>query len=347
MSAPALSRPEVSVITIFRDAEQFLAEAVESVRRQTFAGWELLLVDDGSQDGSSAIARDCASADPARVRYLMHPGRAARGTGASRNLGMCAARGECIAFLDADDLFLPERLAHHRALLATVPAPAVVIGSELYWRSWDGSVGPGLDHRQRVGVPDGARFAPPALLTLMLEPELAWAPGICSVTFHAAPRNALPLVPESFVSHAEDLCLVGALLADRTALVTDACLARYRQHPGSTTARARARGEYDLHGNHPDDYRYLRWLERRLASDGQLIPELERALRARLAPVEHPLRATLGALPRAGVRAVFEALRALLPVPLVDSAAARYRVRREGARRTRISERCARSEDAR
>src|SRR5215218_5812117 len=92
----------VSVIIIFLDAERFIEEAIESVFAQTYDDWELLLVDDGSTDGDTRIALEYAEQNPGRVRYLQHPGHQNRGMSASRNLGIGSARGEYIAFLDAD-----------------------------------------------------------------------------------------------------------------------------------------------------------------------------------------------------------------------------------------------------
>jgi len=99
--------PLVSVITIFLDAERFLNEAIESLRAQTYERWELLLVDDGSRDGSSEIAREHAARDPHRIRVLEHAGHANLGMSASRNLGIAHARGDLVALLDADDVYLP------------------------------------------------------------------------------------------------------------------------------------------------------------------------------------------------------------------------------------------------
>ena len=60
--------PRVSVITPFVDHARFLADAIESVRAQTFRDWELILVDDGARDGSRAIADHYAATEPARIR---------------------------------------------------------------------------------------------------------------------------------------------------------------------------------------------------------------------------------------------------------------------------------------
>ena len=69
MSGP----PRVSAIVIFLDAKRFFEEAIESIIGQDYADWELLLVDDGSTDGTADIARRYAEVDPLRIRYLLTP----------------------------------------------------------------------------------------------------------------------------------------------------------------------------------------------------------------------------------------------------------------------------------
>src|SRR4030095_6915955 len=111
------SKKLVSVILIFLDAEPFIQEAIESVFAQTYDHWELLLVDDGSSDGSTAIARHYVEQCPENVRYFEHQGHQNRGMNASRNLGLRHARGKYIALLDADDVWLPVKLEQQVAIL--------------------------------------------------------------------------------------------------------------------------------------------------------------------------------------------------------------------------------------
>jgi glycosyltransferase involved in cell wall biosynthesis len=101
--------PLVSIVTPVYNAARWLPETMASVRSQTLADWEHLLVDDGSTDESVAIVTAAAAADP-RVRLLETPCNG--GPSAARNMALDAARGRFIAFLDADDLWLPEKLAH-------------------------------------------------------------------------------------------------------------------------------------------------------------------------------------------------------------------------------------------
>src|SRR5688572_17319672 len=96
-------QPRVSVVLPVFNGAAFLGEAIESVLHQDYRNFELLVVDDGSTDASRTNARESADRDPCRVRYLEHPGHANRGTACSRNLALKHARGELVAFIDADD----------------------------------------------------------------------------------------------------------------------------------------------------------------------------------------------------------------------------------------------------
>lgn len=113
------AEPRVSVIMSFFNAEPYIQEAIESVMAQTYDAWELLLVDDGSADGSTEIALRYVKARPERIRYLSHPGRRNMGASASRNLGLAFAQGEYAAILDADDIAEPARLEEQTAFLDT------------------------------------------------------------------------------------------------------------------------------------------------------------------------------------------------------------------------------------
>ena len=122
------NRTLVSVVIIFLNAERFIQEAIESVFSQTHPVWELLLVDDGSSDRSTAIACRWAEKYPERVRYLEHSGHANRGMSASRNLGIHHVRGEYIAFLDADDVWFSNILEEQVNILEAHSDAAMVYG---------------------------------------------------------------------------------------------------------------------------------------------------------------------------------------------------------------------------
>lgn len=99
--------PAVSVIMPCRNAAATLASTLRSLRAQTFQGWELIAVDDGSADETGELLAAAARFDR-RVRVIGGP---SRGVSAARNAGLRIARGDVIAFLDSDDIWTPERLA--------------------------------------------------------------------------------------------------------------------------------------------------------------------------------------------------------------------------------------------
>ena len=98
--------PSISVIVPVYQAEAYLQGCIESVKSQTFTDWELLLIDDGSRDGSPAIC-DRSAAEDSRIRVFHKPNG---GVSTARNLGLQEAKGEYIAFLDSDDRFVPRTL---------------------------------------------------------------------------------------------------------------------------------------------------------------------------------------------------------------------------------------------
>ena len=107
-----MTTPAFSVIIPIYNARDTLEETVRSVLVQTDPDFELLLIDDGSRDDSLAVMITLACED-ARIRIVAKDNQ---GVAMTRNLGIELARGALIAFLDADDLWHPEKLARHREL---------------------------------------------------------------------------------------------------------------------------------------------------------------------------------------------------------------------------------------
>ncbi|MBL8701920.1 MAG: glycosyltransferase [Alphaproteobacteria bacterium] len=109
--------PAVSVLMPVFNGERFLREAIDSVLAQSFDDFELVVVDDGSLDGTAAIAQGYAARD-GRVRYLR---KANSGIGETLNRGLEVARAPLVARLDADDVMEPARLARQVHFLAARP----------------------------------------------------------------------------------------------------------------------------------------------------------------------------------------------------------------------------------
>ncbi len=104
--------PRVSIIIPCYNAERWVAATLESALAQTWPEKEIIVVNDGSTDGSAAAARAFAARG---VRIIDQPNR---GASAARNTGLRAARGDFIQFLDADDLLAPDKIAPQARLLA-------------------------------------------------------------------------------------------------------------------------------------------------------------------------------------------------------------------------------------
>ena len=111
------SVPSISVVLPAYNAAATLFRAVDSIRAQTFRDWELIVVDDGSTDGTGEWLDSIARTEP-RLRVLRRPHA---GIVAALNAGLAAARGEFIARMDADDVSHPERLDEQSALFARRP----------------------------------------------------------------------------------------------------------------------------------------------------------------------------------------------------------------------------------
>jgi glycosyltransferase involved in cell wall biosynthesis len=118
-----MSDPIVSVIMPAYNAEKYIAEAISSVQNQTFSDWELIIIDDGSKDDSAEIAKRYA--DDIKIFFLQHPNKENKGVAQTRSLGVKASKGDLIAFLDADDQFVPGKLQAQVDILNNYPGVIV------------------------------------------------------------------------------------------------------------------------------------------------------------------------------------------------------------------------------
>jgi glycosyltransferase involved in cell wall biosynthesis len=242
--------PLVSIIIPFFDAERFLEEAIRSVVAQSYSEWELLLIDDGSSDGSTEIARRCAREWPERVQVLEHDGHRNRGLAASRNLGLRHARGEYVALLDADDVWLPEKLERQVALLRPLPDVAMIYGRSQYWHSWQSPLaGHAADEVPDLGVhiPLDTVILPPMLLVLNYPLGLSTAPPPSNLLFRKIALERLGGFEEQFGGihqmYEDQAVLTKCYLTERV-FVSSECWDRYRQHPRSLGAVGTRDGHY-------------------------------------------------------------------------------------------------------
>ncbi len=116
-----MDTPLVTVIIPCYNMEPYLAETLESVIAQTYRNLEILVVDDGSKDGTARVAHEFAARDP-RVKLLEQPNK---GASAARNLGLDHTHGKYIALVDGDDWWLPTKIEKHVAHLEADPSVGV------------------------------------------------------------------------------------------------------------------------------------------------------------------------------------------------------------------------------
>ncbi len=281
-------RPLVSVVTIFLNAERFLAEAVESVLAQTYDRWELLLVDDGSTDGSSEIARRFARDRPGQVRYLEHEGHRNQGMSASRNLGIRHGAGPYVAFLDADDVWPADKLARHVAILEAHPSAGMVCGAAEYWRSWTGKPEDlGQDVVLPIGAPPDTLIESPGLFRLLypLGPGTAPCPSDLVVRRQVIERvggfEARFRGPNQMY---EDQAFLAKVYLGTSVFISGACLLKYRQHPESCVSAVTSAGQY-----HAVRSFFLRWFEDYLSGQGLEGTEVWQRVQQALWRYRHPV----------------------------------------------------------
>ena len=285
-SVPAGNEPVVTAIVIFLNAEKFFEEAIESVLQQTFERWELLLVDDGSTDRSTEIAWSYVTRYPDKVRYVEHPRHENRGMSASRNLGLSHARGEFIAFLDADDVWLPEKLEEQLEILNSHPEAAMVYGGTQYWYSWTGRPEDARrDFIPLLGVQADAIVSPPRLARVILQNQVATTTGCL------ARRDIVRQVggyEESFRGMFEDQVFYSKVSLKLPIFVSNKCWYKYRRHSDSCCAVAEASGKDKI-----ERLSFLEWLETYSQEQGVLDPALRQTIETEKWKSRHPVLSEL------------------------------------------------------
>jgi Glycosyl transferase family 2 len=221
--------PLVSVCIPSRDCAPFLGEAIESALAQEVDGLEVLVHDDASEDGTDGVLRGFRG--DRRVRCLRHPRRV--GVADNRNSCLRAARGRYIAWLDADDTYLPGALERQLAMLEAHPGASVAHGAaEIV-----DEAGAPLPPWRRPFTRDTVEPSPRAFGELILGNELTTSTVVARRAVHV---RAGPFVAVGPSSSDWDMWLRLALRGDVT--YTAAPVARYRQRPGSISSGSMASG---------------------------------------------------------------------------------------------------------
>jgi glycosyltransferase involved in cell wall biosynthesis len=284
--------PRVSVVLIFLNGEAYLVEAIESVISQTFDDWEFLLVDDGSSDTSTAIAKEYVARYPEKIRYFEHAGHANRGMSATRNLGLANARGEYIGFIDADDVWLPWKLANQVSIMDAKPAVGMVCGSTIYWSSWSG----GEDRIVPSGCEQDCVVMPPEATIRFYPLGHGGAPCPSDILLRARLVRDVRGFEEHFSGQNqlyEDQGFLAKVYLRSPIYVSSSTWLKYRLHDKSCVATVKSAGKY-----HDVRRYFLNWFEGYVASIPNLDERIHVAIRRALRPYRHPNRDFLLSLPK-------------------------------------------------
>lgn len=256
MAERGAAASSVSVIVVFHNAEDFLAEALDSALAQSLRPHEVILVDDASTDGSRGIAEQYAS-HHGTIRILEHSDRANHGPAVSRNLGLRHCSSPLVALLDADDVWMPGKLETEVRMLRKHRQAAMVCGNSLKWFSWasDADEVAALaritgsekrDLKDRIRTLAGGKYrglVPPPRL---LRRHLRWRDALPQPSAAVLRLEAALEVggfEESFPFMFEDQAFFSKLAMHYPVFVHGECFTRYRQHSVSLCNRVRT-------GNH-------------------------------------------------------------------------------------------------
>lgn len=275
----AASSGLVSITIPFFNAERFLRETVESVRSQTYTNWELLLVDDGSADRCTQFAKAFAAQDPQRIFYLEHDGHRNLGVNAARNLGARHSRGEFLAFLDSDDIWLPAKLEVSVAALEANPEAGFFFGSTEYWYEWDPEGNQNEKNRTPSLAPAGCVYRPPQLLAMSYPQGPYGAPCPCSFLVRRAAFERVGGFDECFHRGTfqlyEDIAFLAKMYLHVPVYIGSDCLEKNRCSRYSMTRRPET-----VRNEEAARRFYFRWLADYLRQQSVTDPALWRALRA-------------------------------------------------------------------
>jgi hypothetical protein len=221
-----MNPPLVSVIMPVYNAAAYLPAAVGSILAQTVRDLELLVIDDGSSDDSLAVARRLAAAD-SRIRVEALPQNS--GAASARNAGVAVARGRYLAFLDADDLALPHRLATQLAAIEHCSGSALACAATMLIDTSGVVTGSSAFHRPPEELAPTLLFTNLIVASTVLTPREGFPgfrPGYEPAEDYDAWLRALPGL--EMIYHAEPLvqyrvhsAAVSARLAERMKIVRE------------------------------------------------------------------------------------------------------------------------------
>lgn len=284
MSNSTSDFPEVSVVLCFYNEARFIDEAVQSVLNQSYSSWELILVDDGSTDESVEISKRYAKDYPEKIFYLDHPEHKNCGLSASRNWGIKHARGAYIALLDADDVWMQDKLAIQVGIMESHPQANVLLEASVYWNSWNNSGAE--DVLIPIGVEGEKIYSPPALMLALypLGKGAAPCPSGFMIRKSVFERTKFEESFRGIFQMYEDQAFLCKIYLRENVYINETAHNLYRQRPASLVSAVHEDGRY-----HEVRKYYLNWFEDFLKAEKFNSALVYKALRRALFPYRYPL----------------------------------------------------------
>lgn len=262
---------KISVITCFYNVENFIEETIASVLNQQYIHWELLLIDDGSSDGSTAIAKKYAAKFPGKIFYHDHEGHINKGLSYSRNTAIKNAAGEFISFLDADDIWLPEYLSHQAEVIQKNDSCTMVCEATEYWYSWNNPKED--DTIIKIGTTQDCVYSPPQLMLNLYPLGEGAAPCVCGILVKKSVLEKYGGFEESFKGMYEDQVFLSKIYLHEHVFISSSCYNKYRQRPDSLIGASFEDGKYYFTRK-----RFLNWLKDYLKDETITYPEVNKKL---------------------------------------------------------------------
>lgn len=249
--------PLVSVIIPFLNAAQFITATIESVLAQSYPNWEIILIDDGSTDESHQIATSFVNKYPDKIFIYSHPQKQNKGAAASRNLGFDKSKGDLIAFLDSDDLWLPDKLENQVQLMISNKEIDVLCEATQYWNSWYKLEA--KDFTIQIGAPSEKLYQPPKLSALLYPLGEGDSFCTCALILRRQSYEAVGGFDETFTGTNqlfEDQTFFLKTCLTQKVYLSSASNNIYRQRPNSLMHGLIANGHYEN-----ALYYFLKWLK--------------------------------------------------------------------------------------
>lgn len=281
------SNPKVSLIIPFLNCRRFFKETIESVFAQTFKDWELILVDDGSTDGSKGIALDYAGKYPEKITYLCHDENKNKGACISRNLGFKKSKGELVLFLDHDDVLLPQNLERKILILESNPEAGATFDETFFWFGWTENPKDQLSDYiwapwKHYGIAPDTVVLPPRFLNPLIQNSVFPITSTLLIRRHVF--NLIGGWPEDALDVFDDRALCFKLFMHFPVYVSSGWLVKYRQHEDSWVHVAEK--ECKVFSSH---ILYYKWAEDYMASQDFHDKEIEEHINKKLKPYRHPI----------------------------------------------------------